>query len=108
MQVPPEPLPGSRPAVGPQTPVPPPVSSPAVPQVPEALTRAVQSMVRDHSWRATEVFQEALCAYVSELRASGLDVVKTLLTVKNALGAVPAKLLEQSVKWCIEAYYRPD
>jgi hypothetical protein len=43
---------------------------------------------------------------VGELRADGLGPVDMLLTVKAMLRDVPPSLLEQSVKWCIEAYYR--
>jgi hypothetical protein len=58
------------------------------------------------SWRATDEFREALCGYVDELRAGGLGPVDMLLTVKRTLRDVSPALLERSVKWCIEAYYR--
>jgi hypothetical protein len=57
-------------------------------------------------WEATDAFREALCAYVGDLRASGLGPVDMLLAVKAALRDAPPSLLERSVTWCIEAYYR--
>ena len=46
-------------------------------------------------------------------RPGGADVADgsgslPLLTVKQVFRDVPPTLLEQAVKWCIEAYYRPD
>jgi len=57
-------------------------------------------------WKATDAFQAALCAYVGDLRASGLGPVDALLAVKAALRDVPPSLPERSVTWSIEAYYR--
>ena len=61
---------------------------------------------RGASGKATDAFREALCAYVGDLRASGLGPVDALLAVKAALRDAPPSLLGQSVTWCIEAYYR--
>jgi hypothetical protein len=75
------------------------------PQVASTLAQAVAA-TRGGAWRETEQFHGALNAYVDALRSSGLDIVQTLLTVKGTLVPVPASLLEQSVKWRIERYYR--
>ncbi len=56
-------------------------------------------------WKATHVFREALCA-VGDLRASGLGPANAILAIKATRRDVPASLLERSVKWWIEAYYR--
>ena len=56
-------------------------------------------------WNGTDAFQEALCTYVGDLRASGLGPVDALLAVKAALRDIPPSLLERSVTWSIEAYY---
>lgn len=75
------------------------------PPPPPALFAALAA-ARGTPWKTTDAFQTALCAHVGELRASGLDPVDMLLAVKATLRDVPPSLLEQSVKWCIEAYYR--
>lgn len=84
-----------------QPPKPPRPSGPPPPALLEALAAA-----RGTPWKATDAFPTALCASVGDLRADGLDPVDTLLAVKATLRDVPPSLLEQSVKWCIEAYYR--
>jgi len=57
-------------------------------------------------WNGTDAFEAALCAYVGDLRASGLGPVDALLAVKAALRDVSPSLPERSVTWSIEAYYR--
>jgi hypothetical protein len=54
---------------------------PTGPPPPPALMDAFAA-VSGTPWEATDAFREALCAYV------------------------PPSLLERSVTWCIEAYYR--
>ncbi len=78
---------------------------PTGPPPPPALREALAA-VRGTPWQSTDAFQAALCAYVGELRADGLDPVAMLLAVKAVLRGVPPSLLDQSVKWCIAAYYR--
>lgn len=78
---------------------------PTGPPPPPALLEALAA-ARGTPWQRTDAFHAALCAYVGELRADGLDPVDMLLAVKATLHGVPPSLLEQSVTWCIEAYYR--
>ena len=78
---------------------------PAGPPPPPALLDALAA-ARASYWAATGAFQEALCAYVGDLRTSGLGPVDALLAVKAALHDVPPSFLERSVTWCIQAYYR--
>jgi hypothetical protein len=85
-----------------QPPKPPrPTGPPPSPALREAL-----AAVRGTPWQSSDAFQAALCAYVGELRADGLGPVDMLLAIKGTLHGVPPSLLEQSVRWCIEAYYR--
>jgi hypothetical protein len=58
------------------------------------------------AWRETESFRDLLCTYVDALREDGTDIVPTILAVKRALAGTPPTMLEQSVKWCIERYFR--
>lgn len=85
-----------------------PVGAPrrVTPPAPDALVQAVAA-ARSRAWRGAERerFQEALCAYVDDLRASGLDAVQTILAVKRAASTVPPSLLDESVTWCIKRYY---
>ena len=87
-------------------PLPSPDRTPTVPPVPQRLLDAT-TKAHGVPWTATEEFRGALCEYVETLQRSGLDVVHTILAVKRALARVSPSLLEQSVKWCIEHYYRP-
>src|SRR5687768_3148593 len=80
---------------------------PPAPAPSPALIHALES-ARGITWQATDDFREALCADVGELRRAGLGPVQMLLTVKRTLAHAPVSLVEQSVKWCIEAYYRPS
>lgn len=78
---------------------------PTGPPPPPALLAAVAAGAGSHG-KPTDAFRDALCAYVGDLRASGLDAVDVVLVVKATLRDVAPSLLDRSVTWCIEAYYR--
>lgn len=78
---------------------------PTGPPPPPALLDALAGGAGTYG-KPTDAFRDALCAYVGDLRASGLDSVDVVLVVKATLRDVAPSLLERSVTWCIEAYYR--
>jgi hypothetical protein len=82
-----------------------------VPEPPAELLYLLNALDRP-AWQATAAFKDSLCSYVGTLKANGLPPERMLAAVKELLRttqpALDSSLAEQAVKWCIEAYYRPD
>ena len=82
-----------------------------IPPVPTELEQLLASSDRS-AWQLTEGFRDSLCSYVGVLKSNGIPPERMLTVVKRLLSdarpQIDHSLIEQAVKWCIEAYYRPD
>jgi hypothetical protein len=62
----------------------------------------------------TSETQEAICAYVDELKAQQLPPERVLVQIKELIATVEGdwssdeqrQFLQQVILWCIQAYYR--